>query len=200
MAQGLEWVPHLLAFQEQGLQCDYPPETTPIYTPDQKAYKCYWHKGTPLYARTGIHVHLVHHLTIAGRLGVYEFVGAGWQLNVINAHVPFGHATEPFLQALAEAYRQMAMLAPTIIIGDMNAAPTPADRGGKGHSPGPCSPRHHRKPEAHGPDGQFRRPAIPLPPPSRCRPLPHRRMPWPPHHHHPGRGPIWAPPAGTHRP
>ena len=44
---------------------------------------------------------------------------------------PFGEATEPFLQALAEAYRQMAMLAPTVIIGDMNAAPTPADRGGQ---------------------------------------------------------------------
>ena len=37
MAQGPEWVPHLLAFQEQGLQRDDPPETTPIYTPDQKA-------------------------------------------------------------------------------------------------------------------------------------------------------------------
>ena len=61
----------------------------------------------------------------------YEVVGDGWQLNVINTHVPFGEATEPFLQALAEAYRQMAMLAPTIIIGDMNAAPTPADRGGQ---------------------------------------------------------------------
>ena len=94
-------------------------------------YKCYWHKGTPLYTRTGIHVHLVHHLSIPGRLGVYEVVGDGLQLNVINAHVPFGDATEPFLQALAEAYRQMAMLAPTIIIGDMNAAPTPADRGGQ---------------------------------------------------------------------
>ena len=131
MAQGQGWVPHLLAFQEQGLQRDDPPETTPIYTPDQKAYKCYWHKGTPLYAQTGIHVHLVHHLSIPGRLGVYEIVGDGWQLNVINAHVPFGDATEPFLQALAEAYRQMAMLAPTIIIGDMNAAPTTADRGGQ---------------------------------------------------------------------
>ena len=103
MAQGPGWVPHLLAYQEQGLQCDDPPETTPIYTPDQKAYKCYWHKGTPLYARTGIHVHLVHHLSIPGRLGVYEVVRDGWQLNVINAHVPFGDATEPFLQALAEA-------------------------------------------------------------------------------------------------
>ena len=131
MAQGPVWVPHLLAFQEQGLQRDDPPETTPIYTPDQKAYKCYWHKGTPLYAQTGIHIHLVHHLSIPGRLGVYEVVGNGWQLNVINAHVPFGDAGEPFLQALPEAYRQMAMLAPTIIIGDMNAAPSPADRGGQ---------------------------------------------------------------------
>ena len=121
MAQGPGWVFHLLAFQEQGLQRDDPPETTPIYTPDQKAYKCYWHKGTPLYARTGIHVHLVHHLSIPGRLGVYEVVGDGWQLDVINAHVPFGNATEPFFPALAEAYRQMAMLAPTIIIGNMNA-------------------------------------------------------------------------------
>ena len=50
MAQGAEWVPHLLTFQEQGLQRDDPPEANPIYTPDQKAYKCYWHKGTPLYA------------------------------------------------------------------------------------------------------------------------------------------------------
>ena len=131
MAQGPGWVPHLLAFQEQGLQCNDPPETTPIYTPDRKAYKCYWHKGTPLYARTGIHVHLVHHLSVPGRLGVYEVVRDGWQLNVINAHVLFGDTTEPFLQALAKAYRQMAMLAPTIIIGDMNAAPTPADRGGQ---------------------------------------------------------------------
>ena len=31
------YLPHLLAFQEQGLQRDDPPETTPTYTPDQKA-------------------------------------------------------------------------------------------------------------------------------------------------------------------
>ena len=73
----------------------------------------------------------MHHLSIPESLGVYEVVGDGWQLNVINAHVSFGDATEPFLQALAEAYRQMAMLAPTIIIDDMNAAPSPADRGGQ---------------------------------------------------------------------
>ena len=131
MAQGPAQVPHLLTFQEQGPQRDDPAEIDPIYTLDRKAYKCYWHKGIPLYARTGIHVHLVHHLSVPGRLGVYEVVGDGWQLNVINAHVPFRDATEPFLQSLAEAYRQMAMLAPTIIIGDMKAAPTPADRGGQ---------------------------------------------------------------------
>ena len=61
-----------------GASREDPLETTPIYTPDRKGYKCYWHKGTPLYARTGIHVHLVHHLSIPGRLGVYEVVGDGW--------------------------------------------------------------------------------------------------------------------------
>ena len=50
MAQVTEWVPHLLTFQEQGLQRHDPPEPTPMHTPDQKAYKCYWHKGTTLYA------------------------------------------------------------------------------------------------------------------------------------------------------
>ena len=131
MAQRLEWVPHLLAFQEQGLLRDDPPVPTPIYTLDQKGYECYWRMDTPLYARTGIHVHLVHDLSIPGRQGVYEVVGDGWQLNVINAQVPFGDSTEPFFQALTEAHRQMAMLAPTIIIGDMNAAPRPADQGGQ---------------------------------------------------------------------
>ena len=200
MAQGPGWVPHLPAFQEQGLQREDPPETTPIYNPEQKAYKCYWHKGTPLYPRTGIHVHLVHHLSIPGMLGLYEVVGDGWQLKVINAHVPIGDATEPFLQALAEAYRQMAILAPKIIIGDMKAAPTPADRGGK------ATPQDHavcNTIEMLGLvdfDSEPRRPTIPPPPPNRSRPLPHQRMLWRPHHHHPGEGPIWTPSAGTPRP
>ena len=47
----------------------------------------------------------------------------------------FGGATEPFLQALAGAYRQMPMLAPTIIISDMNTAPTLADGGGHATPP-----------------------------------------------------------------
>ena len=50
MAQETEWVPHLTTVQEQGLQRDDPPEPIPIYTPHQKVYKCYWHKGAPLYA------------------------------------------------------------------------------------------------------------------------------------------------------
>ena len=40
MAQGADWVPNLLTFQEQGLRRDDPPETTPIHTRAQKAYKC----------------------------------------------------------------------------------------------------------------------------------------------------------------
>ena len=173
MAQGTEWVPHLLTFNEQGLQRDDPPEPTPIYTPDQKASKCYWHKGTLLHARAGIHVHLVHHLSIPGGLSVYEVVGDGWQLNVSNTHVPFRDATEPFLQALAEAYRQMAMLAPHDHHRRHERCPLPGRPRRAGHTPGPCSPQHHRNAGAGGPDGQPRRPTIPLPPQNGgCR-LPH---------------------------
>ena len=47
MAQGIDWILHLLTFHEQGLQRDNPPEPTAIYTPDRKAYKSYWHKVPP---------------------------------------------------------------------------------------------------------------------------------------------------------
>ena len=131
MAQSTDWVPHLLTFQEHGLQCDDPQEPTPMYTVGLRAYRCYWLKGTPVYARAGSQVHLVNHLSIPGRLSLYKVLKDGWQLNVIHTHVPFGDARQPFLQALAEAYRQMAMPAPIIIIGGTNAAPTPADQGGQ---------------------------------------------------------------------
>ena len=175
MAQGAEWVPHLLTFQEQGLQRD----DSRSWTPDQKVYKCCWHKGTPLYAQGCIHVHLVRHLSIPGRLSVYEVVGDEWQLNVINARVPFGDATEPYLQALAEAYRQMAMLAPTIVIGDMNAAPTARQTGlvpiSSGHRPYPAHPTGpHRPTHSHA---HSRRPLrFPAAPPHRGRPTAHG--PW----------------------
>ena len=124
MAEGAHWVLHLLRFRGKGLQREEPLEPTPIYTPDKKTNKCYWHKGTPSYARAGSHVHLVHHLNVQWRLSVYEVVEDRRQLNVIETHVPFDDAMEPFLRALAEAYRQKAMLALTIIIGDMNATPS----------------------------------------------------------------------------
>ena len=42
--------------------------------------------------------------------------------------------------------------------------PHPGGPRGTGHTSGPCSPRHHRNAGARGPDGQPRRPSIPLPP------------------------------------
>ena len=76
MAQGADWVPNLHIYQEQVLQRDNPPEPTPIYTIEQKAHNCCWHKGTPLYARAGIQVHPVGHLTVPERLSVHEvFLG-----------------------------------------------------------------------------------------------------------------------------
>ena len=64
-------------------------------------------------------------------MAAYELVGPTWQLNVINVHVPFGDATETFLEQLMEAYRQLAMMGPTVIIGNFNAAPSADDRGGR---------------------------------------------------------------------
>ena len=62
---------------------------------------------------------------------MYKLVGPTWQLNVINVHVPFGDATETFLEHLMEAYRQLAMMEPTGIIGDFNAALSADDRRGR---------------------------------------------------------------------
>ena len=67
-------------------------------------------------------------LGVDGRLGAYECVGPGWQLNVLLTHVPFGEETKDFLDALSLAYRRLSLLAPTIIIGHLNAAPTDDDR------------------------------------------------------------------------
>ena len=81
--------------------------------------------------KSEVQVHIHHHLGVEGRLAAYELVGPTWQLNVINVHVPFGDATETFLEHLMEAYRQLAMMGPTVIIGDFNAAPSADDRGGR---------------------------------------------------------------------
>ena len=55
-------------------------------------------------------------------------MGPGWQLNVLLTHVPFGEETKDFLDALSLTYCRLSLLAPTIIIGDLNAAPTDDDR------------------------------------------------------------------------
>ena len=90
------------------------------------------------------------------------------------------------------------MLAPTIIIGDMNANPTPAARL-TGHTPVSCSPPHRRNAGARGPDGQPLRPTIPIFAPNRGHPLPHQRMLMRLHDHHPAGGPMRPLPTGTHR-
>ena len=63
-------------------------------------------------------------LGVDGRLGAYEYVGPRWQLNVLLTHIPFGEETKDLLDTLSVAYRHLPLLAPTIIIGDLNAAPT----------------------------------------------------------------------------
>ena len=85
----------------------------------------------PISHKGEVQVHVHNHLGVEGRLAAYELVGLTWQLNVINVHVPFGYATETFLEHLMEAYRRLAMMGPTVIIGDFNAAPSADDRGGR---------------------------------------------------------------------
>ena len=85
----------------------------------------------PISDKGEVQVDVVHHLGVEGRLAAYELVGPTWQLNVINVHVPFGDATETFVEHLMKAYRQLAIMGPTVIIGDFNAAPSADDRGGR---------------------------------------------------------------------
>ena len=77
-----------------------------------------------LYHKTLVTVHAHPDLGVDGRLGAYECMGPGWQLNVLVTHVPFGEETKDFLDTLSLAYRRLSNLAPTIITGDLNAAPT----------------------------------------------------------------------------
>ena len=49
---------------------------------------------------------------------------------MLLTHVAFGEETKDFLDALSLAYRRLSLLAPTIVIGDLNAAPTDDDRTG----------------------------------------------------------------------
>ena len=116
--------------QEQALKTlTDTPNLTTILTRTGYQYQTTWVKGVSMSHKREVHVHGHEQLGIEGRLAAYELVGPTWQLNLINVHVPFGDATDTFLEHLMEAYRQLALMGPTVIIGDFNAAPTMDDRG-----------------------------------------------------------------------
>ena len=71
--------------------------------------------------RSEVHVHVHRHLGIEGRQAACEVVG----------HVPFGDATNTFLEHVMETYRQLAIMEPTVIMGDFNATNTVDSRGGQ---------------------------------------------------------------------
>ena len=124
--------PDAMVWQEQALKTQTThPSLTPILTRTGHQYRTTWVQGVPMSHKSEVQVHIHHHLGLEGRLAAYELVGPTWQLNVINVHVPFGDATETFLEHLMEAYRQLAMMGPTVIIGDFDAAPSADDRGGR---------------------------------------------------------------------
>ena len=107
------------------------PEPNPVLTRTGYQNRTTWVEGVPISHKSEVQVHVQHQLGVEGRLAAYELVGPKWQLNVITVHVPFGDTTEAFLEHLMEAYRQLAMMGPTVNIGDLNAAPSADDRGGR---------------------------------------------------------------------
>ena len=119
---------NLLGFLEQALRRADQPEPAPILDPEGNQYHAHWQRGVPVYQKTLITVHADPYLGVDGCLGAYKFVEPGWQLNVLLTHLPFGEETKDFLDALSLAYRRLSLLAPTIIRGDLNAAPTDDDR------------------------------------------------------------------------
>ena len=118
----------LLGFLEQALRRADQPEPAPILDPEGNKYHAHWQRGVPLYHKTSVTVHAHPDLGVDGHLGAYECVGPGWQLEVLLTHVPFVEETKDFLDTLSRAYRRLSLLAPTIIISNLNAAPTDYDR------------------------------------------------------------------------
>ena len=123
--------PDTILWREQALKTQMTqPSLTPILARKGHQWRTTWVKGVLISHKTEVPVHVHHHLGVDGRLAAYELVGPTLQLNFINVHVPFGDATETFLEHLMEAYRQLAMMGLTVIIRDFNAAPSMDDRGG----------------------------------------------------------------------
>ena len=124
--------PDAMLWQEQALKTQLThPSLTPILARMGHQCQTTWVKGVPVSHKREVQVHVYHHLGVDGRLAAYELVSPTWQLNVINVHVRFGDATETFLEHLMEAYRQLVMMGPAVIIGDFNAGPSMDDRGGR---------------------------------------------------------------------
>ena len=120
----------LLGFLKQALCRADQPDPAPILDPEGNKYHAHWQQAVPLYHKTSFTVHAHPDLGVDGCLGAYECVGPGWQLNVVVTHIAFGEQTKEFLETLSLAYRCLSLLAPTIIVGDLNAAPTDDDCSG----------------------------------------------------------------------
>ena len=118
----------LLGFLEQALRRADHPEPPPILDPEKNKYHAHWQQGIHLYHKKSVTVHVHPKLGVHGRLGAYPCVGPGWHLNVLLTHVPFREETKYFLDALSLAYRRLSLLAPTVVIGKLSAAPTDDDQ------------------------------------------------------------------------
>ena len=124
--------PDAMGWQEQALKTQAAhPSLTPVLTGTGHQYRTTWVRGVPISHKREVQVHVHHHLGVEGRLAAYELVDPTWQLKVINVHGPFRDATETFLEHHMEAYRQLAMIGRTVIIGDFKAAPSADNRGGR---------------------------------------------------------------------
>ena len=118
----------LLGFLKQALRRADQPEPAPILDPEGNQCHAHWQRWVPLDHKTSVMLHAHPDLRVEGRLGAYECVGPGWQLNVLLTHAPFWEETKDFYDALSLTYRRLPLLAPTIIIGDLNANTTDDDR------------------------------------------------------------------------
>ena len=129
----------ILGFLEQALRRADQPEPAPILDPEGNKYYAHWQQGVPLCHKTSATMHAHSDLGVDGRLGVYGCLGPRWQLYVLLTHVLFVEETKDFLDPLSLAYRRPSLLAPTIVIGDVNATPTNDERSG----PSTATAMHH---------------------------------------------------------
>ena len=190
----------LLGFLEQALRRANRPEPAPILDPEGIQYHAHWQRGVPLYHKTTVTVHAHPDLGVDSRPGAYECVGPGWQPNVLLTHVLFGEETKDFLDALSLAYRRLPLLAPTIIIRDLNAAPTDDDRTGPHTATDKAVRDAMHQLSLTDLLAGLAGTSPPLPPPRRHPRLPHRHVLWGPNHSTRPRGNLRGPPARRHGP